>query len=275
MYQSFYTKHTKIILDSIKFTNNQVGTYYGQLTHKHGIHADKINQERDKIINKLKNVRIILSDYPDFNAFQMRKQEYSEMMDIVRSSLENYREDLQKVLRDEPDLNGLKTTLTEINEIINYDILKNANSALYSKFSGTHSTSSKVNCFMSYSNKDKQLAGKLAKLLEQKSQKQVIVFLAHHTIEGGRKWRDEIKDQLEKSQVLLALMTPNFKESVWTHQEFGFVLGRKEKKIIPLAIKEVKNILNQFGFLEEVQHIDIDEANLEKSINEILKLIFK
>jgi hypothetical protein len=135
--------------------------------------------------------------------------------------------------------------------------LRNAETDLFDNY---YSKPRANGIFISYSNKDKKLAGKIRNSLAQ-SLKNVEIFLAHHDIEVSKEWRQEIQQHLEKSDLLIAILTPNFKSSVWTNQETGFALG-KGTTVIPLIVEGTD--IREFGFVEEKQGITIKEDDLGK-----------
>jgi len=171
-------------------------------------------------------------------------------------------------------LSSFDTRIAEIRRLINLDSLKNRKSDLFSKYyvpSTPKREGEKIEVFLSYSNRDKELAGKIAKLLEEKG---IDVFLAHEDIEISKEWREEILKHLRNCNFLIALLTPNFKDSTWTNQETGFAFG-KGVKIIPLIVGNTTNSLIDFGFLESFQGIHIEDNDLSKYIEKILKIIMQ
>ena len=120
---------------------------------------------------------------------------------------------------------------------------------------------------MSYSTLDKVLAGKIRELLTKEG---VEVFLAHHDIAISKEWREEILKHLNSCDALLAVITPNFRKSVWTNQEAGFVIG-KGNKVVSLIFKYVD--IKKLGFLEAYQGIQTKNENLEENIRKILEVI--
>jgi len=117
--------------------------------------------------------------------------------------------------------------------------------------------------FISYSNKDKEIAGELSKLIKSKGYE---VFLAHEIIEVNEYWRNEIRKHLDSCRGLIAIVTDNFQNSQWTNQECGYIMGTK-KPIVSLFYprKEEKS-----GFLEERQGITIHDEII-KQIDNIIK----
>src|SRR5258706_15187652 len=82
----------------------------------------------------------------------------------------------------------------------------------------------KVQAFLSYSGKDRKLAGELKEGLEACG---LSVFLAHEDIEPSVEWQTRILAELSTVDVFLPLLTSNFRESLWTDQESGVAVGRR------------------------------------------------
>lgn len=105
-----------------------------------------------------------------------------------------------------------------------------------------------VLAFLSYSHKDKRIAGKLKEVLSQYG---FDVFLAHDDLSPSDEWQRTIIRRLRKCHVFLALLTKNFPESEWTDQEAGIavVLG---KVVIPLKFD-----INPYGFISKYQALKV------------------
>jgi nucleoside 2-deoxyribosyltransferase len=73
------------------------------------------------------------------------------------------------------------------------------------------------------------------------------VFVAHDDIEPTKLWEDQIIEELQATDVILAILTEEFKASKFTDQEIGYGLALK-KYIIP-----VKVALDPYGFLGKFQ----------------------
>ena len=120
--------------------------------------------------------------------------------------------------------------------------------------------------FISYSDKDKELAGKIKNELEKFK---INVFLAHNnSIPVGSKWDVQIKNSIENCDIFLSLFTENFIESKWTCQEIGIAIGMK-KSIISLKID-----VDPTGFLKEEQALNFKICDIHKSCLEIIKSMF-
>jgi hypothetical protein len=101
-----------------------------------------------------------------------------------------------------------------------------------------------VRVFLSYSNKDKGIAGNLKRCLEYYG---VSAFLAHEDIEGGEEWAREILSALDSSQVLIVILTIGAKMSSYVSQEIGYAIAR-DTVILPFKVG-----INPFGFAARIQ----------------------
>ena len=99
-------------------------------------------------------------------------------------------------------------------------------------------------------------------------------FVAQHDIESGKKWHDEIKNNLKESQVFLAIITKEYHNSSYADQEVGMALAMNIH-IIPISIDDN----TPKGFLHEIHaekfSIDVSENcdNLVRKINNEFKLL--
>ena len=105
---------------------------------------------------------------------------------------------------------------------------------------------SPIEIFISYSNKDKVLAGEIKTQLEVMG---FNVFLAHEDIEPNTEWQIEIIKNLKKCDVFIPLISENFEESDWTDQETGIAFGL-DKYIIPISID-----VAPYGFIGKIQSL--------------------
>ena len=98
-------------------------------------------------------------------------------------------------------------------------------------------------------------------------------FVAQYDIEGGKKWHNEIKNNLKTSQVFLAIITKEYHNSSYADQEVGMALATNIH-IIPISLDDS----TPKGFLSEIHaekfSIDISENcdNLVTKINSKFKL---
>ena len=82
-----------------------------------------------------------------------------------------------------------------------------------------------IRVFISYSSKDKKMAGEIARILSILRMKP---FLAHDDVEAGEQWKEVVREEIRKCDMLVALVTPNFRKSEYTEQEVGAAWGLKK-----------------------------------------------
>ena len=63
-------------------------------------------------------------------------------------------------------------------------------------------------------------------------------FVAHEDIKPLKKWREEIEKALKSMDLLLALLTEDFRKSKWTDQEVGVAIGR-EVRVMPVRMGKI------------------------------------
>jgi TIR domain len=107
--------------------------------------------------------------------------------------------------------------------------------------------------FMSYQNVDKEVAARVAALLETLS---VESFMAHEHIEVSLEWRGVLLDKLEIADIFVAILSKTYLASSWCVQESGIATYRK-LAIIPLSIDGS----TPPGFLSNFQSIRIDPSS--------------
>jgi hypothetical protein len=115
--------------------------------------------------------------------------------------------------------------------------------------------------FLSYSTRDKVLAGDLKRCFEEYDI--IECFIAHDDIIPGSTWEQEILANLESSNFFMPLQTESLKDSFWCQQEAGFAVAQKIK-IIPL-IPDVDGI-DPIGFYSKYQGFRIRVSDLRGSV---------
>ena len=90
-----------------------------------------------------------------------------------------------------------------------------------------------IRLFISHRDEYKVQANQLARILESYG---ISSFVAHDSIQPMSIWQAEIIKGLETMEAMLAFVTNDFHESIWTNQEIGFALGR-DIPIIPLKLQ--------------------------------------
>lgn len=97
----------------------------------------------------------------------------------------------------------------------------------------------------------------------------ISAFVAHDTIEPMTTWQHEIEKGLETMEVMLAFVTDDFHDSVWTNQEVGYALG-KGVPIIPVKF-ERKDPNGFIGPKQALKGCHLDDV--EKAAPAIYKLL--
>jgi hypothetical protein len=77
-------------------------------------------------------------------------------------------------------------------------------------------------------------------------------FVAHNDIEPSEKWMRVIESALLTCHAVVALVTPDFRESQWCDQEIGFCLARS-MLVVPLM-----RDIHPHGFLSEFQGVKLN-----------------
>src|SRR5437016_6305878 len=106
--------------------------------------------------------------------------------------------------------------------------------------------------FLSYSNADRKLAAAVKAYVAQLG---VDCFMAHDDLVVSDAWKECIKDELQRMEVFIALLSKAFKVSDWAPQELGFAVARSDVPIIPLSIDGTV----PFGFIGHLQGKKLSE----------------
>lgn len=118
--------------------------------------------------------------------------------------------------------------------------------------------------FLSHLSKDKDKATRLKTCLAPRG---ISGFVAHEDIHPTLEWQNEIERALHTMDAFVAILTPGFKDSVWTQQEIGYALGRGVK-IIALRMGE-----DPAGFISRQQALSRGSRTAEAVAEEIADLL--
>jgi hypothetical protein len=93
--------------------------------------------------------------------------------------------------------------------------------------------------FLSHSDKDRQFAASLAKVLQRHN---VPVWYSQSNLAGAQQWHDEIGAALKRCTWFVVVLSPNSIKSDWVKHELMFALNNKRYKarIVPLLLKPCK-----------------------------------
>ena len=108
--------------------------------------------------------------------------------------------------------------------------------------------SGSVRAFISHVSTHKELAHDLKRQLSSLG---VASFVAHDDIEPMKEWELEIEKALFSMDVLLALMSPDFRNSKWTDQEIGVAIGRR----VPVVAFRLGT--DPYGFIGKYQAFSV------------------
>ena len=126
-----------------------------------------------------------------------------------------------------------------------------------------------VKVFLSYSHEDYNLAKEIKIGLELYGIK---AFLAHKDIEPSNEWELEILKNLKNCNIIIPILTDNFRLSKWTDQEVGIAFSYT-KKFIPIIFDLVP-----YGFMAKWQGFRFNKNDFHgsrnKEIREIINKIF-
>ena len=111
--------------------------------------------------------------------------------------------------------------------------------------------SSKTSIFISYARPDaKHVAQSIYEYYHERLQG-YNVFLDTEKIEGGKDWEETIRDKVNKSDIVLALITEGVFKSKYISEEIRYAIKNK-KYVIPCVRQNVDvNKLKRLGFEKE------------------------
>ena len=121
--------------------------------------------------------------------------------------------------------------------------------------------------FISHKAEDKQLAmGIKARLRDYHC---IASFVAHEDIKPSEEWESVIKRALREMDGLIALLTPEFRDSQWTDQEIGFALCRE------VPVISVRLGTDPYGFIGKYQAILGGNKTPSNLADEVARTFFK
>lgn len=141
-----------------------------------------------------------------------------------------------------------------------------------------HDLECDLKAFISYSNKDKEIAATIKNALSNLG---ISSFLAHEDIAPSQEWQLEIVNQLNICNIFFPLITENFKESDWTSQESGaaFIRGID---IVPISVYlPDQEFVPPYGFISKYQALkwkidpDILSTDPRKIVSQIQSIVAK
>jgi hypothetical protein len=119
-----------------------------------------------------------------------------------------------------------------------------------------------IPAFLSYSHKDRRLAGLTKECLDSYG---FDTFLAHEDLQPSDEWQKTILKRLKNCVIFLPLLTDSFSKSDWTDQETGIAVGLK-KVIVPLKVTR-----NPYGFISKYQAQLLDSETVEAACWKVVR----
>lgn len=120
-----------------------------------------------------------------------------------------------------------------------------------------------IRVFISHSSKDKELVKSLIRLLESFLKGIVEFYLAIQDPQPGRNLSDKVKKEIDKSDIVLVLLTPNSKISTYVNQEIGYSVAC-EKDVIPLVTPNIPR--DALGMLEGKECIVLSSEGIPRLV---------
>lgn len=122
------------------------------------------------------------------------------------------------------------------------------------------------NCFRVFLSHKSEVKKETAELKDKLKLYGISCFVAHEDIHPTTEWQNEIENALHTMDSLVALLTDEFHDSLWTDQEVGFAFG----KGIPII--SVKLGKDPYGFIGKFQALT---STWDKAPFEITKILIK
>lgn len=97
--------------------------------------------------------------------------------------------------------------------------------------------------FISHVSDDREIANILKEFLEKLFFMNVEVFVSGKDLEGGQIWVEELRQQLERSQAIVSVISPQSINSDWVNFESG--VGFLDERTIPFVVQG--NLWRDFG----------------------------
>lgn len=237
--------------------NNDIKTLIKLLKKRNEIELANVLKDCDSYIDESNQFGSYLNSWLSKFVILAPADSFWEVDDIVESRKDILLAFIKLIYPD-------KAESPEITDV-SVEILKEGETAITEKEINKKENED-IHVFISYSTKDKDIAHKVSSIFNEYK---INYFLAHEDIEVTEEWSKVILQNLFTCNVFIPLLTINFKNSNWTSQEMGIILGKKEHTlIIPL-----KKDVDPFGFISHLQAGRIDDSDLEKKI--LKKICFR
>jgi len=110
----------------------------------------------------------------------------------------------------------------------------------------------KLRVFLSHSHRDKDIAARIARLLKSNE----FEVWNDEEILPGANWAQEVAKALDRSEVMVILLSPDYLNSQWARRDIEFALTQPkfEGRVIPVLLRPSKDVP---WILEELNLIDV------------------
>ncbi len=88
-------------------------------------------------------------------------------------------------------------------------------------------------------------------------------------IEENSEWEDQIRHALQTCNLLVALLTPGYRESPWTDQEIGWALGRQ------VPVVAIRRGIDPYGFIGRYQAIRGSDLTAEELATKVFDVLWR
>jgi len=122
--------------------------------------------------------------------------------------------------------------------------------------------------FVSYSHKDRWIAKQLVRLIEERGEGRVKVFLDEKDIEAGQSIADSVRESIEQCDEFVVLLSRYSKDRPWVLIEMGAAWGLKKPIIAiidKIAPKEMPDIVSPY------KAVDLNDS--DQYINQLVKRV--
>jgi nucleoside 2-deoxyribosyltransferase len=94
----------------------------------------------------------------------------------------------------------------------------------------------------------------------------VNVYTAEHDVRPGEPVHDKIAKAIERSRIVVVLLTDRGYDSKYVHQEIGYAKA-KNKLVIPIVTNKTR--LRDLGMLQGLEYLEVDEDSPAAALNKL------
>ena len=121
--------------------------------------------------------------------------------------------------------------------------------------------------FLSYTTRDEKNKGFAQNIEQSLREEGFVVFLDVEYLNHDDAWKTKIIENLNKSNIIVAIFSPESKGSEWMNQELGFALAR-DYRIVKLCRGG-----SPTGFISSLQGEPMVDRGIEENVRRIIELI--